>query len=579
MLAKILSIVSLVVLIVMRYVTTPIEFVDGDSVYHWPSIAITTATLVIFVVGVYTGWRKPVQRRIVQNTTSTRWFRPIDALIIVLLLVVASVHVFSNLDGTGFQNDEWYHVDAAEGYRQTGQFVWWDFLNNAPRVDQFGTLQTYTRASHYTWLVAQSVNLFGWSETTARLPSVLWYLAFVIIMYCFTRHWSRSTRNATLTTLTILLFDHVILHGRLVRMYSMLLALGVATCWTWMSAYAYSIKEHPQKRTVISRVVLGTVLFGVTVWTHSVFLLFAALFGAFVCIESLVYRAHHQQWNEASLRWVLAVLCLGIIGLTSVATFQQFALLDLVGWRHTPNSIYGLYPFIDFAFVPIAAIAYIVGCWKLLRSTNTNGHFLVIVSGLSMLMFVFMIQRYDALRYSMVFTPLIVMVVVQTWDGIIQRMTSPIHSLPVKNALSILIVVVTIVPLSWPGVEQNVFMNTARVDKVHENGYGADIQTAYEYIQQHRTQDEAVLVVLFRSYYWNDTSAPIVNLGLEQTMSVEDVQALMKTYGKGWMVWSNRKQHHLRSSVKEYIQANADHVSEHIPELRKSNMQVYYFGQ
>ena len=193
-------------------------------------------------------------------------------------------------------------------------------------------------------------------------------------------------------------------------------------------------------------------------------------------------------------------------------------------------------------------------------------------------MFVYMIQRYDALRYSMVFTPLVVMLVVRTWDDVVQQFTAMIQQRSVRYTIAALILVATIVPLSWPGVEENAFMNTARADMAHHNGYGADIQTAYRYIQEHRTKDEAVFVVLYRSYYWNDATAALVNMGVEQALTVEELRRLMDTYGKGWIVWSDRKKHHLSSSVKEYIQTHAIHVSEQVPELKKSNMQVYYFS-
>lgn len=566
----------------MRYVTEPLTLVERNPAYHWTNIlAVVIVTIVVIVAAHYNSSSSTQSLHSSAAALAQHQqhiFNRCDVLFILFLLAIGAVQGFTRLDGTGFQNDEWYHVEAAEGYRQTGQFVWWDFLNDNIRLDQFGAPQQYTRAAHYTWLVAQSVNLFGWSETAARLPSVMFYLLLIMVCYGFTKWWSRSTRTAVLVTLVLLLFDHVIFHGRLVRMYSMLLAFGVATYWVWIAAYMESMRAHVNKKKLAMQLSGGVVLLTVTVITHSVFLLFPVLFGVFVCVEAWLRRVREKKWNRISLYWVLCVLCVGIAGLVAAVTLQRYELFELVGWLNTPNDIYALFPFVDFPLAPLAATVYLIACWKSMRSTDTVSHFLVLVSALSIVMFVFMIQRYDALRYSIVFTPLVAMLVVRTWNEVVQQFTSAVRQRPLRYILSTAVLIITIVPLSWPGVEENIFMNTARADRTHQNGYGADIQAAYRYIQEHRASDEAVFAVLFHSYYWTDATAPLVNMGVEQSLTASELQELMTTYQKGWIVWSNRKQHHLSNTVKEYVQTHAEHISDQVPELKKSNMQVYYFS-
>jgi hypothetical protein len=90
-------------------------------------------------------------------------------LIGVAALLLYSINLERLPDG-----DELYHILAGEGLLATGE----------PAIGEDGR---YWRGYPTTWLVAQSIALFGSSLTAARLPSVVLMAALVVAVFVFLR--------------------------------------------------------------------------------------------------------------------------------------------------------------------------------------------------------------------------------------------------------------------------------------------------------------------------------------------------------------------------------------------------------
>lgn len=90
-----------------------------------------------------------------------------------LLAVLAAALYAINL-GRLPHPDELYHLLAAEGILQTGE----------PTIGDNGR---YWRGYPFTWLVAQSIDLFGTSLSVARLPAVVFMVATVVALFLFIR--------------------------------------------------------------------------------------------------------------------------------------------------------------------------------------------------------------------------------------------------------------------------------------------------------------------------------------------------------------------------------------------------------
>ena len=93
-----------------------------------------------------------------------------DLTILSALSVVAFVLRFRGLDTFGFWWDELYHVVAAQSYLEMGGFY-------VPFRDEYG------RAKIVTLITSWMFRLFGESEITARLPSVIFNVLFLWVSY------------------------------------------------------------------------------------------------------------------------------------------------------------------------------------------------------------------------------------------------------------------------------------------------------------------------------------------------------------------------------------------------------------
>jgi len=568
-------VIALILLVIMRFASSAVVGEATDAVLQWGIVAF--GSLLTAVVLVMTAALLPEENAKTVSAQKSRNVVKTVGLLSILMLV-GLVTVSSNLSENSFQNDEWYQVEAAEGYNQTGDFVLWDFNTESVRTNQLGEPLPYTRVSAYTWQVAKSVQYFGWSESAARAPSVIWYLALLLVSFGFMRWWKKDLALAFITTLTIALFDHMVLHGRLVRMYGMLLTFGIGASWAWIAAYTASIQKKIVWSTLLIQITAGVVLSAVAVYTHPMFLLSFPLLGLFILIDAVVQYVLQRKVQTGTLMWIIAG-AVGVIGIgVLLYASEQMHLLGFIGWRSVPNTIYEVFSVIDFPFIPIAATVYIWAVWNHIKGTDSTGRFLAVVSFGAVLLFVISIKRYDALRYSMVYTPMVVMVVVEWWYRAGKKVTSTFTSrTKLQLAIGLGIIAITIIPLSWPGVSPNGVFTRARADMTNAEGYGVNVEAAYAYIQEHRQPDEAVIGLLFRSYYWHDPTARLLPIGTEKSMTKADIKALMLEEGRGWIVWSEKKEHHLNPGVMKYIQNHAQEVSVEDEELQQSHMVVYYF--
>lgn len=153
------------------------------------------------------------------NTIKVEKNKNIIVLGILVLIFLTVVYTY-RLGVENFHNDEHYHVLAAIGYLKTGNFIQWDMVNNVP-------WEEYTRGWPYTWLIAQSFKLFGVSEVSARLVSVLCGLIFAAIFYKMMNKLTNNMYFSAICTLLLGIHPNLIDIFRTVRMYSLMMVCGL----------------------------------------------------------------------------------------------------------------------------------------------------------------------------------------------------------------------------------------------------------------------------------------------------------------------------------------------------------------
>lgn len=568
---------AIVLVILMRFfgafhISGPeTETVDVSLIFI---IAIILAGAVVFLPDL----QKPKEDfwpQWLQPSQLPRW---VEGVVVCLLVVLGLLLTTEHLGELNFQNDEFFHIEAAQGYVKTGEYVRWDFTTDAPLVDEEGELVMYARAWPYTWLVAQSVKLFGFSEEAARVPSIIWYVLFIVLGYILIRWWKNDALIAAFLMLTFLALDHFILHARLVRMYSMVLFFSTATMTAWFLTYRYSLEQYIR----VGRFLLfgiGTVLLTIfTLLIHPIFLVFFPAFFVYICVEftrSVALQKNVQ--HRRTLYWILAACGTGLLVLiisvfiSPLIPFQHIALLG------SPNQEYELLPFIDIPTSLLAIGLYLVGWWFVFRE-HAASRFVAIISLVTILVFVFGVNRYHAFRYILFIVPMTVSIAELFLYRLLKVASRWIEKKDLRPVFIVVIGILLFVPLSFPGIADGVLFDTARADQIHVNGYRHDFERAYSYIREHKEEGEVVFTQSFRSFYWGkDDSLTVVDLGEFGSLSLSQLKKLMKEHERGWFVWSNGKSHHLEKRVKSYIENNAKDISGTVEELQGSNMFVYYY--
>ena len=98
-----------------------------------------------------------------------------------LFALGAGVYLY-DLSYYNWLTDEPLVISVAKGYLETGTYTEWDFWHDRKETS------SYNRAWPHTWLVAQSLYFFGFSEWSARIVSVFLGLLFIPVIYfvaCF----------------------------------------------------------------------------------------------------------------------------------------------------------------------------------------------------------------------------------------------------------------------------------------------------------------------------------------------------------------------------------------------------------
>ncbi len=545
--------------------------------------------LLLFCAAVVGGLAAVVHKRVSEPKDAhhfvmrlTKWqvSRWVDGAVLGGLLIVALIVSGTNLSGLSFQNDEFFHVETAQGLVEEGDFVRWDSVLQEPQVDEAGEVVRYDRARPYTVQTAAALRLFGMSESALRLPSVLWFLVFLTGAYVTLRLWTKNIGVTLVTVLAFVFLDHFILHARLVRMYSMLLAVSSASMVLWYLAYRASVARSINWKRVLVYGVGALSMSWLAVETHRLFLLFAPAFLAFLVVEWLYQLAHDEGGQKARRTWwwLLGSSLLGIVGLGAFLTGRLASYSQFFGWRSSPNFQYEIIPFSDQPIVALALVLYFVGLVYAVR-LSSGGRFVGVVSVVVIMLFTFTVKRYNAMRYIIFILPMALTVVSLVLYLGLERLNRWLPRAG-QRAATVGLAVLLFVPLTFPGVsELGGLFYEGRADRVHANGDGHDVRSAYAYIKSVREPEEPLFVQSFRSVYWDvDPSLAVIDLGTqEEVLPVKELKELTKGYEAMWFVWPEGKSHHLTKKVKKFIANRAEYLTGSVPELMDTNVEVYYW--
>lgn len=150
-------------------------------------------------------------------------------LSIISIIAIVTILRVANLGGPSFAADENYQFFAAKGLLEEGKPILPSGLN-------------YDRAYLFSRLVSFSLSLFGVNETAARLPSVLFGLLTVLLVF----YWGKKYFNLKVGLITALLigFSPVeIAWSRECRMYAAFQFFYLLGVFSFFNGFEKSLKD------------------------------------------------------------------------------------------------------------------------------------------------------------------------------------------------------------------------------------------------------------------------------------------------------------------------------------------------
>lgn len=479
----------------------------------------------------------------------------VTIILVIILISIGSWLRLADLGEQNFQNDEFFHLETAQGYLETGDFVMWDFIKEEPAGE-------YIRAFPYTWLVAQSFKIFGISEWAGRLPSVFFGILLLPLLYLITLKITKS-RLISLLVLVLLVFDNsLIWSSRVCRMYSMLVFFSTFSTYLIYLGFEQRLKFKYYNYLLLA---IGLALLGFSYLIHEVALIIGLGFTVYLLINSIYYLFINKEYTIKNKYHILSGLFLITLigGLLFNFFVHPLTTNEFFTLRDAPNWIYLEYPFNQLQWFELGWLFLILGglIWK--RWDKMKLYYLSL--GIPVILFfVFIAQRYPAKKYVILIVPFLLIFYV---DGIYHVFRKLFFK---KKYFYIVLIYAFIVigPLfSWPGIEASFFMQTARADETHHH----DFRSAYAYVEQNYRAGEPLLVLRAHSYYFSRSDLNMIGLGSYKSFTLNELKEYHQDFASGWVIWPKYKDYHLSKEFEQYC----DKKMEYIEDLEQTNMVVY----
>lgn len=155
----------------------------------------------------------------------------IDLSPIVIILLIAVVFRFHHLSEVGLAFEEPIHIYAAKGIIENGDPI-------LPSGDQ------YRRSLLFTKTVALSFKVLGVTKFSARLPSVIFSILSIVILYIFGKNYFNK-KTAIIASLLMAFSPFEIVWARMCRMYSMYQFFYLFSLFSFYKGFEHNFDINP----------------------------------------------------------------------------------------------------------------------------------------------------------------------------------------------------------------------------------------------------------------------------------------------------------------------------------------------
>jgi len=507
-----------------------------------------------------------------------------EYLMILILLVIGITTLFSNLGSLDFYEDEFQVIDAAGGFLKTSDYYRWDWANNT--ITTLGSHNSYaakyySRAWPHTFLVAQSFNIFGISEWSARVVSVLFGLVFFVELFFFARYFTNH-RIALLAFFAAIFYPSYIGSFRYTRMYALLLPLFLSLaytlfraitgdCWprTGIKKWDHLIGKYLNFDYRYAFLSLPLLIINYIIHVNSLVILLAVL--VFVSLLALIEKK--KKFIVLSIiGGTLAVFIIPIVIVVQssglIAFNYQFlpdfiSYFSLIGQRNYPYLDFLLrYPFgIIAAISSIAAYIFSIFINKQSIDVVRKRLYLFVIFFVSAIFFVFFADRYIHFLYTAHITPIVLLIIL---DGFWNVGSGVFNFNKLKVAFSAMMIIIYFITV--PAILFEGKLN-----------FG-NFSTAYqEIVERYNPDEEVIFGQYLRTYYLQKLEGmQDISLLKNKAYSFDQFITDLNQNPVGWLTWETRKSYHLDDRIIDFAEQYFQKL--HGTGKDDTGVEVYYFS-
>jgi len=495
---------------------------------------------------------------------------------LVMILLLSSVLLFYNLGERDLWEDEHQVVSAAAGYLYTDDFYRWDWVRDDVVCLEDERRCQYDRAWPHTWLIAQSYKIFGVSEWSSRVVSVLFGIFLVFLSYYFTKFFIEDKRIALFAAFLFSINPSYIKIGRYTRMYALLLPLFLILVYAFYKGMGEKTNLDFIKWQKIKNFIKENFNYNYPY----LFLGFALLLFVYhihingmVILPVLLLFAFYMAILSKEKKYIVLALIGFILSTITVILGTSTSLLNkmtnFLSFFQRNNQIYLDYITRYPLSGKISIVILLLGLLSLALMSNKRIRnklaYLYAIVIFSLIFFIYIADRYASFVYISHVSAISLVLITYFYLSIILRLRSRL----VKSILIIFLIASSV---------QYLWLDAGSLYK-NDNKLG-NFSVAYKTIIDNYDSDNDVIFGQYlRDYYLDDVDSRTKIISMLNNRRYQFTTFLIdiNKYESGWITWESRKGYHISQEIREYINANFQKV--HGYDVDDTKVEVYYYDQ
>lgn len=460
--------------------------------------------------------------------------------VLFLLIGLSAVTLFYKLDYSDLYSDEAQVTQGAAGYFHSGEYRHYDFGTKKLSAGE------YSRAWPHLWVVAQSYRFFGISNWTSRLPSAIFALLLIVLMYFVGQFFIRDKLAVLLVAFAFVFYFEMLFLQRWTRMYAMLapayllLFYWVYRFFTETSSFAFLnseklkfVRNYLNFNYLLIPVVALFLYLNIQLHINSAFLLPLLLLFSIVIISFTKNKKYMLAAIIGSALLIWQILFPYRVG------FKWFTFFE-VDNADAYSYILFAYPFFDKTNIALLLTGF--GLLFFVRNEEFRKKyiFLALSSVTAYVLFGYVIEYAASFRYLSYLAPLAVLLIIGLYVLIFRVLYNKI----IQILLSVLIVA---------SVLSQFYQNYPKLYIQNPHSF-AHPSVAWQSIVKNAKKGEIVLRHWGPSFYFSgiDTTVQFLSLGGDKGKPFKQIFDSLQNHKSGWLTWHTQNSHRIDSILKIY---------------------------